>query len=346
MKYLITYNESNRYLNLKEVLNYVEDLSSDFTDEGFETLFGIMPGAIHHPEIVNFDENLDDIQIKMASMGKSVIYFKLDLKNIKDQSFGGKLDNDELDLLITTITSIYKYLIHEDLIISGLWTKAFNQSNGFKTNFVFNHFTSLDELVKQVINYNSNPNTYVEDVRIAFTGQPYKEFDGWKLEESKDFRVDRLQATESDYEDIKEIIDDFNQSNFEGDNKDFEVAIHSKLFGRYVKADFGQGQKRAYLVMINDKSNSNIMGSNDDGFQISDVSEFILRLMSEFGSESIMARIIFIGDSMDGFGGQNFTLTKDLLNNKPEDFASVTDGLFPGIWMNPMSSLTFYIEII
>jgi hypothetical protein len=341
MKYLITYNESNRYLNLKEVLNYVEDLSSDFTDEGFETLFGIMPGAIHHPEMPNFDENLDDIQIKMASMGKSVIYFKLDSKNIKDESFGGKLDNDELDLLITTITSIYKYLIHEGLIVSGLWLKHFNyyQKIRSETNR-FNHFTSLDELVKSVRNYNLNSSTYVEDVRIAFTGQPYKEFDGWKLEESKDFKVDRLQATESDYEDIKEIIDDFNQSNFEGDNKDFEVVIHTKLFGRYVKADFGQGQKRAYLVMINDKNKSNnIM---DGGFLISDVSELILRLMSEFGSESIMSRITFIGDFMR----QNFTLTKDLLNNKPEDFASVTDGLFPGIWANPMSNLSFYIEII
>ena len=336
MKYLITYNESNRYLNFKEVLNYVEDLSSDFTDEGFETLFGIMRGAINNPEMAIFDENLNDIQIKMASMGKSVIYFKLDLKNIKDQSFGGKLNSDELDLIISTITSIYKYLIHEDLIISGLWTKAFNQSNGFKTNFIFNHFTTLDELIKHIIDYNSNPNTYVEDVRIAFTGQPYKEFDGWKLEESKDFRVDRLQATESDYEDIKEIIDDFNRSNSEGDGKDFEVVIHSKLFGRPVRADFGQGQKRAYLVMI-DESNSNIMGSNNDGFQISDVSELILRLMSEFGSESIMVSITFIGD----LRGKNFTLTKaDLLNNKP------MIGLFFGIWANPISSLTFYIEII
>jgi hypothetical protein len=326
MKYLKSFsslNESNRFLNLKEVLNYIKELSSNFTDEGFETLFGIMPGAIHHPEIANFDENLDDIQIKMASMGKSVIYFKLDLKNIKDQSFHGKLNNDELDLLITTITSIYKYLIHEDLIISGLWSKNFNYYQKRRSELnQFKHFTSLDELVKSVRNYNSNPNTYVEDVRIAFTGQPYKEFDGWKLEESKDFRVDRLQATESDYEDIKEIIDDFNQSNFEGDDKDFEVVIHSKLFGRYVKADFGQGQKRAYLVMINDKNKSY------NGFQISDVSELILRLMSEFGSESIMSRIVFIGDFMR----ENFTLTKDdLLNNKP---------------MNPMSSLTFYIEII
>ena len=325
MKYLITYNESNRYLNLKEVLNYVEDLSSDFTDEGFETLFGIMPGAIHHPEIANFDENLDDIQIKMASMGKSVIYFKLDLKNIKDQSFGGKLNNDELDLLITTITSIYNYLIHEDLIISGLWSKHFNyyQKIRSKTN-QFNHFTSLDELVKSVRNYNLNSSTYVNDVRIAFTGQPYKEFDGWKLEESNDFIVDGLQAAKSDYEDIKEIIDDFNQSNFEGDDKDFEATIHSKLFGRPVRANFGPNKLNcnAYLVMINDKNKSY------SGFQISDVSDLILRFMSEFGSESIMARIVFIGDPMR----ENFTLTKDdLLNNKP---------------MNPMSNLSFYIEII
>ena len=328
MKYLKSFsslNEENRFLNLKEVLNYIEDLSSVFRVEGFETLFGIMPGAIHHPEIANFDENLDDIQIKMASMGKSVIYFKLDSKNIKDQSFGGKLNNDELDLLISTITSIYNYLIHEDLIISGLWSKHFNyyQKIRSKTN-QFNHFTSLDELVKSVRNYNSNSSTYVNDVRIAFTGQPYKDFGGWKLEESNDFRVDGLQAAKSDYEDIKEIIDDFNQSNFEGDDKDFEATIHSKLFGRPVRANFGPNKLNcnAYLVIINDKNKSY------SGFQISDVSDLILRFMSEFGSESIMARIVFIGDPMR----ENFTLTKDdLLNNKP---------------MDPMSNLSFYIEII
>jgi hypothetical protein len=327
MKYLKSFsylNESNRFLNLKEVLNYIEDLSSDFTDDGFETKFGIMPGAIHHPKIANFDENLDDIQIKMASMGKSVIYFKLDLKNIKDQNFGGKLNNDELDLLISTITSIYKYLIHEELIISGLWLKHFNYYQKSSKPNQFNHFTSLDELVKSVRNYNLNSSTYVTDVRIAFTGQPYKEFDGWKLEESKDFIVDGLQVTESDYEDIKEIIDDFNQNNFEGDDKDFEVVIHSKLFGRPVRANFGPNKLncKAYLVMINDKNKSY------SGFQISDVSELLLRLMSELGSESIMARIVFIGDPMR----ENITLTKDdLVNAKP---------------MDPISSLTFYIEIV
>jgi len=330
MKYLksfSTLNESNRFLNLKEILNYLEDLSSDFTDDGFETKFGIMPGAIHHPKMANFDENLDDIQIKMASMGKSVIYFKLDLKNIKDQSFSGKLNSDELDLLISTITSIYKYLVHEELIISGLWAKGFGRGRGLPHNppsktIQFNWFTTLDELIKHIIDYNSNPNTYVEDIRIAFTGKPYKEFDGWKLEESKDFRVDGLQATESDYESLKDIIDDFNQNNIEGDNKDFEATIHSSLFGRPVKADFGRGQCKSYLVMVDDRSTSY------DGFQISDVAPLLLRLMSESGSESIMTRILYIGQTMR----ENTTLTKDdLVNIKP---------------MDSISSLSVYIEIV
>ena len=74
--------------------------------------------------------------------------------------------------------------------------------------------------------------------------------------------------------------------------------------------------------MINDKNKSY------SGFQISDVSKLILSLMDKLGSESIMARIVVIGDPMR----ENFTLTKDdLLNNKP---------------MDPMSNLSFYIEII
>ena len=45
MKYLKSFsslNEENRFLNLKEVLKYIEDLSSVFRIEGFETLFGII----------------------------------------------------------------------------------------------------------------------------------------------------------------------------------------------------------------------------------------------------------------------------------------------------------------
>jgi hypothetical protein len=152
------------------------------------------------------------------------------------------------------------------------------------------------------------------DVRIVFTGQPL-------LEESKDFKVG-LKATESDYESLKEIIDDFNQSNFEGDDKDFEATIHSKLFGRPVRVDFGQGQCKAYLVMVHDNNRSY------SGFQISDVSELLLRLMSELDSKSIMIGVVFIGDPTR----KNVNLTKDdLLNNKP---------------MDPISNFSFYIEIV
>jgi hypothetical protein len=101
----------------------------------------------------------------------------------------------------------YLYHYHQGrLHCCYYYQKIRSETNRFK------HFTSLDELVKSVRNYNSNSSTYVTDVRIAFTGQPYKEFDGWKLEESKDFKVDGLQAAESDYEDIKEIIDDLNSN--------------------------------------------------------------------------------------------------------------------------------------
>ena len=83
MKYLKSFGglikESNRFLNFKEVLDTIEDLSLDFTDEGGEVIFGNMPTAdIHY---ANFDENLDDISIKMASIGKKSIYVKFDIQN-------------------------------------------------------------------------------------------------------------------------------------------------------------------------------------------------------------------------------------------------------------------------
>ena len=89
MKYLKSFralNESNRFLHMREVLDTLEELSFDFTDDGFETSFGIMSSqTLHDPNFGSFDENLDDIQIKMSSIGRSIIYFKLNLRNMKDQ---------------------------------------------------------------------------------------------------------------------------------------------------------------------------------------------------------------------------------------------------------------------
>jgi len=319
MKYLKSFgalNESNRFLHMKEVLDTLEDLSFDFTDEGFETNFGIMSSqTLHDPDFASFDENLYDIQIKMSSIGKSIIYFKLNLKNMKDQ-FSGKLNEEEIQILTSTIKSIDEFLKSEEMVISGFWVKYILK----RTKYEFKRFNNLEDLLRFIYECNdiNNLNNYFVDVRISFMGQPI-------LDESKDFKVDiGLQATESDYEDLKDIIDDFNQNNIEGDNKDFEATIHSKIFGRPVRANLGTNKLncKAYLVMVDDRSKSY------NGFQISDVSDLILRFMSELDSESIMSRIVFIGDSMR----ENITLTKDdLLNNKPID---------------PISNLSFYIEIV
>jgi hypothetical protein len=335
MKYLKSFGglikESNRFLNFKEVLDTIEDLSLDFTDEGGEVIFGNMPTAdIHY---ANFDHNLNDISIKMASMGKRSVYVKFDIQNIKKSSGIGKLSEESLEILIDTITSVHNYLLGEGMVVRNFWTKEIvaRRRTDYGKNEFFSYKT-IDELLNSVdvvraeklgqlvsqagikmkrddISFRS-----LLDVRIVFTGQPL-------LEESKDFKVG-LKATESDYESLKEIIDDFNQSNFEGDDKDFEATIHSKLFGRPVRVDFGQGQCKAYLVMVHDNNRSY------SGFQISDVSELLLRLMSELDSKSIMIGVVFIGDPTR----KNVNLTKDdLLNNKP---------------MDPISNFSFYIEIV
>jgi hypothetical protein len=335
MKYLKSFGglikESNRFLNFKEVLDTIEDLSLDFTDEGGEVIFGNMPTAdIHY---ANFDHNLNDISIKMASMGKRSVYVKFDIQNIKKSSGIGKLSEESLEILIDTITSVHNYLLGEGMVVRNFWTKEIvaRRRTDYGKNEFFSYKT-IDELLNSVdvvraeklgqlvsqagikmkrddISFRS-----LLDVRIVFTGQPL-------LEESKDFKVG-LKATESDYESLKEIIDDFNQSNFEGDDKDFEATIHSKLFGRHVRVDFGQGQCKAYLVMVHDNNRSY------SGFQISDVSELLLRLMSELDSKSIMIGVVFIGDPTR----KNVNLTKDdLLNNKP---------------MDPISNFSFYIEIV
>jgi hypothetical protein len=337
MKYLKSFvgliKESNRFLNFKEVLDTIEDLSLDFTDEGGEVIFGIMPSQdIHY---ANFDQNLNDIDIKMASMGKRSVYVKFDIQNIKKSSGIGKLSEESLEIVIDTITSVHNYLVGEGMVVQNFWTKEIvaRRRSDYGKNEFFSYKT-IDELLNSVdviraeklgqlvsqagIRMKADDISFrsLLDVRIVFTGQPL-------LEESTYFKVKvGLQATESDYESLKEIIDDFNQNNFEGDNKNFEVVIHSVLFGRPVRADFGQGQKRAYLVMVHDNNRSY------SGFQISDVSELLLRLMSEFGSESIWIGIVFIGDPER----KNVNLTKDdLLNNKP---------------MDPISNFSFYIEIV
>lgn len=322
-----TYNESNRFLHMKEVLDTIEDMCLDLKDDGFDIIFGIMPHGLVNNGFANFDENLDDIQIKKASLGKSVIYIKFDIsKNLI--KFG--TDERILENFIETIISVYKYLQSEDLLINSLWTKEMvvkkNRSDhgrsefflhGVYLNSLVNHIDwsrseKLSNIVGKVDNIKVQKNDYsfrqLLDVRIAFSGQPL-------IEESKDFRVDiGVKASESDYENLKDIIDDFNQNNQEDKDGKFEATIGKVR----TKTKYGKG----YIVMIHDKS------SFYDGFQMSDVSSLILRLMSELETESIETGILFIGDP----DRKNITLTKnDLVENKVFD---------------AMGNLIFYIDII
>jgi len=328
MKYLKSFkslNESNRFLHIKEVLETIEDMCLDIKDEGFKVIFGIMPSGVNLPDLANFDENLNDLQIKKASLGKELLYVKFDINNNKD------FRNDEkvLELFINTITSINNYLINEDLDIKSYWTKekvVRNRSDHGRNEF-FNH-KNIDSLInaidwsrsEKLSNIVSGINNikiqkrdnidfrYLLDVRIAFTGHPL-------LEEAKDFRIDiGLQATDSDYVSIKDIVNDFNQDNREGDDKEFEATVGT------VRTKNSSG--RSYLVMVDDKTRFY------DGFEISDVSPLLLRLMSEFGSESIMCGILFIGNP----NRQTMTL------NKEELISNVAIGL--------ISNLVVYIDIV
>lgn len=248
MKYLKSFkslNESNRFLHIKEVLETIEDMCLDIKDEGFKVVFGTMPSGVNLPDYANFDENLNDLQIKKTSLGKELLYVKFDINNNKD------FRNDEkvLELFINTITSINRYLINEDLLVKAFWTKETvvrNRNDHGKNEFF--HHKNIDSLInaidwsrsEKLSNMVSGINNikiqkrdnidfrYLLDARITFTGQPL-------LEEAKDFRIDiGLKATESDYEDIKEIIDNFNQDNREGDDKDFEATVGTVLiFSRF-----------------------------------------------------------------------------------------------------------------
>lgn len=160
--------ESNRFQEFKEILSNLEDLCLDFKDEGFEIIFGIMSQhTIHSPDHASFDENLDDIQIKMSSIGKMITYIKLDLKNLKDQTFSGKLNDEELQILISTITSIYSYLKSEGLVITGLWSKTIIG----RKRYEFIRFSELSEIINHIKNCNLSLEDYIIDVRIAFMGQ-------------------------------------------------------------------------------------------------------------------------------------------------------------------------------
>ena len=276
MKFIKSYNElineSSRFSHLKEVLDTIDDLTLDFKDDGGEVTFGNMPSYdIHH---ANFDENLDDISIKMASMGKKSVYVKFNIRDIKKLP-NGKLSDESLELLIETLKSVYNYLINEDLIVRGFWTKQLVANRNDYGKNTFFRFESIDQLIDDILGKNQIFVKYLLDARIVFSGHPL-------LEES-------INVSDSDIEDIEDILDDFNSEHHD----EGRAHIDAKL------THFANSKH----IVISDKT------VTYSGFSFTEIVPLILRLMSRFEIDSIRLGIVFIARHNRDFE----TFTKDQL---------------------------------
>jgi len=268
-------NESTRFKHFSNVLDTVEDLVIDFKDEGGEVVFGVMPTGDYNYH--NFDEALDDVSIKMAAIGKKSVYVKLDVQGIIKLS-NGKLNDGSLELLIETLKSVYNYLLNEDLVVSGFWTKQLvikNRSDYGKNNFF--RFESIDQLIDDILGKNQIFVKYLLDARIVFSGQPI-------LEES-------VNVSDSDIEDIKDILDDFNSEHHDEGRTHIDAELNFKH------------------IIISDKTETY------SGFSFKEIVPTILRLMSRFEINSIRLGIVFIYNYKRDFQ----TFSKDQLLSMLDD---------------------------
>ncbi len=279
MKFIKSYNElineSTRFKHFSNVLDTVEDLVIDFKDEGGEVVFGVMPTGDYNYH--NFDEALDDVSIKMAAIGKKSVYVKLDVQGIIKLS-NGKLNDGSLELLIETLKSVYNYLLNEDLVVSGFWTKQLvikDRSDYGKNNFF--RFESIDQLIDDILGKNQIFVKYLLDARIVFSGQPI-------LEES-------VNVSDSDIEDIKDILDDFNSEHHDEGRTHIDAELNFKH------------------IIISDKTETY------SGFSFKEIVPTILRLMSRFEINSIRLGIVFIYNYKRDFQ----TFSKDQLLSMLDD---------------------------
>jgi len=268
-------NESTRFKHFSNILDTVEDLVIDFKDEGGEVVFGVMPTGDYNYH--NFDEALDDVSIKMAAIGKKSVYVKLDVQGIIKLS-NGKLNDGSLELLIETLKSVYNYLLNEDLVVSGFWTKQLvikDRSDYGKNNFF--RFESIDQLIDDILGKNQIFVKYLLDARIVFSGQPI-------LEES-------VNVSDSDIEDIKDILDDFNSEHHDEGRTHIDAELNFKH------------------IIISDKTETY------SGFSFKEIVPTILRLMSRFEINSIRLGIVFIYNYKRDFQ----TFSKDQLLSMLDD---------------------------
>jgi hypothetical protein len=215
MKFIKLYNElineSSRFSHLKEVLDTIDDLTLDFKDVGGKVTFGRKSMTTEYQ--ATFDEYLDDISIKMTSMGKNLIFLKFDIKEIKKLP-NGKLSDESLELLIETLKSVCNYLVNEDLIVRGFWTKQLVANKNDYGKNTFFRFESIDQLIDDILGKNQIFVKYLLDTRIVFSGQSI-------LEES-------INVSDSDIEDIKDILDDLDKLT-KGNGQSFNSIVNNNL---------------------------------------------------------------------------------------------------------------------
>jgi hypothetical protein len=311
MKFIKSYNElineSSRFSHLKEVLDTIDDLTLDFKDVGGKVTFGRKSMTTEYQ--ATFDEYLDDISIKMTSMGKNLIFLKFDIKEIKKLP-NGKLSDESLELLIETLKSVCNYLVNEDLIVRGFWTKQLVANKNDYGKNTFFRFESIDQLIDDILGKNQIFVKYLLDTRIVFSGQSI-------LEES-------MNVSDSDIEDIKDILDDFNSEH----NDEGRTHVDAKL------THFSNSKH----IVISDKTETY------SGFSFAEIVPLILRLMSRFEIDSIRLGIVFIGRHNRDFE----TFTKDqllsILNDDESEAFFYSDPFYLFYNKNSISNVSINLE--
>lgn len=171
LKHLINFNESSRFLEMFEVIEYIKDICIDILDYDIIPEFGtiILLGG----DKFGYTNGINDINIKLASIGKQVLCFKLDISRPPSrghQFLLNKLKDDSKVDVSNTITTVSNYLENMGFIIAGFWYKQFDQQY-FRGYRGANYYKV--ETVKDINRYVLSGEAV--EIIIAFKGEPILE---------------------------------------------------------------------------------------------------------------------------------------------------------------------------
>ena len=160
MKYLQSFNESNKFLALKEDLLQIKDIckSEEFLDH-----FNLVIGHCGvNQNYSGMDTYMNDIFIKMATIGHQAIVVALDFHETEL----GKLPQQEFDIVKSTFVRILDYLQMCEYNILHVWFKKIDPRQSRIDWFDYD----LSECVSKFEAINFTGASYVTEIRIVFTG--------------------------------------------------------------------------------------------------------------------------------------------------------------------------------